>query len=152
MNSVMLQLGRYQFSMATARYQELTRVTRYRWAKMERAYRGATRQFTGPDESTISLRGSIFPGYKGGLYQIDDMLLEADQGKAHMLVDSYGYIHGQFVILEVEETHKHLWPDGEPRQIEFVMHLASDGDTQRAKRAMRPDDIRQFADSVRSLF
>lgn len=127
MASVMLQLGEYQFSMSTARYQQLRRVTRWRWVKHERAGRESSRQFVGPDERTLSLRGTVFPEYRGGLYQVRQMIAEADRGEPRVLVDTYGYIHGEWVIEEIEEEHTALFPDGTPRKIDFRIELAGYG-------------------------
>ena len=53
MASVMLKLGEFTFGVDTAAYQQLTRVSEYRWASQERIGQGPALQSVGLGSDTI---------------------------------------------------------------------------------------------------
>ena len=124
----LMSLGEYRFSLSTAAYQDLTHSTTYRWQAQERLGRQPARQYLGPGEETITLRGVVHPYYKGGLGQIDRMRAEAGRGEPLLLSEGTGRILGRWVIRQIEETRRVLDADGAPRRIEFRLDLASYGE------------------------
>ena len=124
----MMALGDYRFSLATAAYQELQRTTAYRWALQPRLGRRPSRQFVGAGDETISLGGTIYPHYRGGLGQLDAMRTEAGAGRPLQLVTGTGVVLGQWVIERVEETQRFFLDDGRPRSVEFRLELAAYGE------------------------
>ena len=124
----MMALGEYHFSLSTAAYQDLTHSTTYRWQAQERLGRPPARQYLGPGEETITLRGVVHPHYKGGLGQIDRMRAEAGRGEPLLLSEGTGRILGRWVIRQIEETRRELEADGAPRRIEFRLDLARYGE------------------------
>ena len=127
-SSYLIKLGAYTFSIDSAAYQTLSRTTEYRWRAQPRVGRLPAQQFIGPGEETLSLEGVIYPHFKGGLGQLDAMRAEAGKGEPLMLVDGTGRIWQQWVINQVEETHKILFEDGTPRQMEFRLQLSRYGE------------------------
>ena len=127
-SSYLIKLGGYTFSIDSAAYQTLSRTTEYRWRAQPRVGRLPAQQFIGPGEETLSLEGVIYPHFKGGLGQLDAMRAEAGKGEPLMLVDGTGRIWQQWVISGVEETHKILFEDGTPRQMEFRLQLSRYGE------------------------
>ena len=127
-SSYLIKLGGYTFSIDSAAYQTLSRTTEYRWRAQPRVGRLPAHQFIGPGEETLSLEGVIYPHFKGGLGQLDAMRAEAGKGEPLMLVDGTGRIWQQWVISGVEETHKILFEDGTPRQMEFRLQLSRYGE------------------------
>ncbi|MBI2235375.1 MAG: phage tail protein [Magnetospirillum sp.] len=130
MAEVMMALGDYRFSVATAAYQTLERQTEYRWAKQDRMGRAPARQFGGIDDDTISLAGVILPHYRGGLGQLNAMRAQAGAGKPLMLVDGMGKVWGKYCILKVREGQSQFLGNGAPLKIEFTIELAAYGDDQ----------------------
>ena len=128
MATTLLALGSYRFSVDTAAYQELTRTTEYRWPSQPRLGRRPARQFVGPGEDTIALRGVIYPHHQGGLGQLDDMRTEAEQGAPLQLVGGDGRVLGRWVVARIEETQPEHWSDGAPRRQDFVLELAYYGE------------------------
>jgi hypothetical protein len=122
--TIMMQLGSYQFSIGTAAYKELRRSTEYRWAKQDRFGKLPTRQFTGPGDDTITLSGVIFSEYRGGVGQLDDMRSEAEVGEPLLLIDGDGNLLGRWVIEGVDETQSVFAAAGRPRKQEFTIKLA----------------------------
>lgn len=127
MTDVMMMLGTYEFSIETAAYDTLTRTHAYRWPKQDRLGRLPARQFVGPDAGSLTLRGTVFPTYAGGLGQIDAMRAEASQGASLLLVDGRGFIWGDWVIERIEETQRRQFRDGVPRRIDFTVKLSEYG-------------------------
>jgi len=128
MTDIMMVLGAYVFSVDTAAYQTLSRVSSYRWPKQNRLARAPALQFTGPDADTIQVRGTIYPQYRGGLGQIDAMRAEAGQGIPLLLVDGLGHIHGDWAITRIEENERRHFRHGAPKKIDFSVSLTAYGE------------------------
>ena len=123
MADVMMKLGQFTFSVDTAAYQSLNRVTEYRWAQQDRIGQRPALQDVGPGSDTMNLHGVIYPAHKGGLGQIDTMRSEAGKGKPLILVDGRGRVHGRWVIERVEEEQGVFAAAGAPRKQNFRMQL-----------------------------
>lgn len=121
--TVMMQLGAFQFGVATAAYQELTRSTAWRWPTQERFGQRPVLQFTGPDAETISLPGVIYGEWSGGTGQLDAMRALGEAGEPLQLVDGNGGAMGQWVITKVDEGQTIFAANGVPRRQEFTMEL-----------------------------
>ena len=128
MSSVMLQLGQYVFSLDTAAYQRLKRSYPYTWQPQARTGREPAQQYTGPGAQQITLNGTMYPLFRGGLGQIDALKQEADQGKPLMLVDGTGMIWGRWCIQEITETRTLFHRDGTLMKIEFILQLIAYGE------------------------
>lgn len=128
MSDVMLSLGEYVFGIDTAAYESLNRVTRWRWASQERLSRSPARQYLGPGDDSITLPGVVYPQYRGGLEQLENMRVESDKGEALLLVDSRGNVRGHWCIESVEETQSVFHRDGTPKRIDFNLTLIAYGD------------------------
>ena len=124
---VLLTLGDYQFGMSTAAHDSLKRSKAYRWVTQARLGREPATQFVGPGSETISLSGSIYPHFRGGLGQIDAMRAEADAGEPLSLVDGRGNNLGQWCIQSISDTEKQFVGPGIPRCVNFSMTLTAYG-------------------------
>jgi hypothetical protein len=124
---VLLTLGKYQFEMTTAAHDTLQRSKSYRWASQQRLGREPASQFVGPGTETISLKGKIYPHFRGGLGQIDAMRAEADAGEPLSLVDGRGNNLGQWCIKSISDTEKQFIGPGIPRCIDFSLNLEAYG-------------------------
>ncbi len=127
-NNIMMGLGEYRFSVSTAAYQSLKRVTPYRWAEQPRLGREPAMQFVGPGKETVELEGVIYPHYAGGLKQVDTMRKEAGAGKPLVLVDGLGAVWGKWCVEEIGEDFTEFFPGGVPRKIQFRLRLARYGE------------------------
>ena len=124
----MMALGEYRFGLSTSAYQEFTHSAEYRWASQERLGRLPARQYLGPGQETISLRGVLYPYYKGGLGQLDRMRAEANRGVSLLMTEGNGRAWGRWVITSIEETRRVFDSDGRPRQVEFRLQLGRYGE------------------------
>jgi len=123
MSNVMMRLGQYSFSVDTAAYQELSRVSEYRWASQDRIGRMPALQATGPGSEIISLNGIIYPGHRGGSNQVRDLRVEASRLQPLILVDGRGFVHGRWVIERVEEGQSIFANNGAARKQTFRLQL-----------------------------
>ena len=125
---VMLALGDFRFSLATAAYQSQRKTAAWRWPGQERISREPALQFVGPGEQSMELSGVIYPYHAGGLGQMDIMRAEAEKGEPLFLTDGLGNYWGKWVLTRVEETQKLFFADDTPRKIEFKLSLKKYGE------------------------
>jgi len=125
----LLMLGGFKFSLNTAVFQEMRRMTSWRWPAQERVGQLDALQFTGPGEDTITLPGVIYPDFKGGDTQLDSLREIGDAGKPVRLISATGKILGLWVVQTVEEIASAHKADGGPRKQEFTVTIKkfSDG-------------------------
>lgn len=129
MTKVMMMLGAYPFMLETAAYQQLKRISTYRWKQQDRIGRKPAQQFLGAGADRITLQGEILPHWKGGYDQLNLMRAQAARGEPLVLLEGYGgFVLGDWVILRIEETKGELMADGSPRVISFSMTLKEYGD------------------------
>jgi len=122
-STVLLALGSYRFAVSTGAYQKFERSSSWRWPTQERIGMAPAAQYVGPGEDTISIDGVIFPHYRGGLRQIDQMRAQAGMGRPLPLITGFGRYLGSYVIETIKETQEVLMSDGAPRKIEFSISL-----------------------------
>ncbi|MEM7047006.1 MAG: phage tail protein [Pseudomonadota bacterium] len=128
-DNILMALGDFRFSIATAAYQTLRRENEYRWAAQDRIGREPARQWLGQGHDTITLEGVIYPAERGaGTEQITAMRNAASKGEPLILVDGTGHVWGKHVIERIEETQSHLHTDSQPRKQAFALTLAAYGD------------------------
>ena len=84
----------YYFNLDTAASEELSRTTDFRWASQERLTRRPAQQASGKGEERIKLKGSIYPGFKGGLEPLDTLHNIGAQLQPLGLSTGYGHLNG----------------------------------------------------------
>lgn len=123
MSFVMMQLGSFQFALDTAVYQELNRSSAWRWAEHETFGTAPISQYVGQGKESITLSGVIFPEFRGGFGQLENLRALADQGLPQTLVSGEGVILGQWCIEQIDETQATLDIFGRPRKQDFNIQL-----------------------------
>lgn len=127
MSETMMALGEYRFSIDSAAYQELKHNQAFRWQAQERLLRRPAMQFVGVGEESIELSGVIYPHFRGGLKQLDAMRTEASKGQPLLLVDGLGFIWGQWVITQIDESQSFFQANGQPLKQSFQLRLVNYG-------------------------
>lgn len=125
---VLMMLGGFKFSLNTAVFTEVQRGTSWRWAGQERVGQLDALQFTGPGDDRITLPGIVYPDFRGGTRNLDDLRQLASQGRPLRLILASGEILGAWVIDHVEETQAFHKPDGSFRRQAFTVSLRKFGD------------------------
>ena len=118
----------YYFNLDTAAFDELRRSTEYRWASQERLTRRPAQQAVGIGEEKITLKGAIFPGFKGGIKQLDTLRSLGAQLKPLTLTTGYGDVLGTWCLKSVEEEQSALLQGGIPRKQAFTLEFVRYGD------------------------
>ncbi|RMQ45929.1 hypothetical protein ALQ04_01674 [Pseudomonas cichorii] len=118
----------YYFNLDTAAFDELRRQTSFRWAAQERLTRSIAQQAVGQGEDKLSLKGTIFPGFKGGLKQLDTLRSIGRNLQPLSLTTGYGEVLGNWCLLSVDEDQSNLLAGGVPRKQGFSLEFVSYGD------------------------
>ena len=88
----------YYFNLDTAAFEELVRSTEFRWASQERLTRRPAQQAIGMGSERITLKGAIYPGFKGGLKQLDTLRSIGAQLQPLGLTTGYGDVLGNWCL------------------------------------------------------
>ena len=116
-------LGGFKFSLNTAVFQAIESSDSYRWPAQERVGKLDALQFTGPGGSRKRLPGVVFPDFRGGQGQLDELRALAAQGQPLRLITGQGRVLGLWVVDEIDETQTEFKTDGTPRKQEFVVSI-----------------------------
>ncbi|MCE0916890.1 MULTISPECIES: phage tail protein [unclassified Pseudomonas] len=117
----------YYFNLDTAAFDQLRRQTRFRWAGQERLSRESAQQAVSLGEESINIRGAIFPGFKGGLGQLQTLRSIGRQLLPLSLTTGYGEVLGTWCLTSIEEEQSVLLAGGIPRKQGFSLEFVSYG-------------------------
>ena len=121
-------LGQYRFSIDSAAYQTFARSTEYRWEELKRIGSESALQFLGNGTDSITLEGTIYPQYRGGVGQIESMRSVAGQGVPLMLISGNGVAFGRWCIVSITEHQESFLKDGSARKATFSITLKRYGE------------------------
>ena len=94
---------------------------------IDRAGAKSAAQFLGIGPEQMTLEGTIYPHFKGGLRQVELMRAVAGLGQPMILVDGLGWVLDRWCIEGIEEKKGTFLADGAPRRIDFRLDLVSYG-------------------------
>ncbi|QZD32099.1 Phage tail protein [Acinetobacter lwoffii] len=120
---MMMALGLFVFSLRTASYQELQRVTNWRHPSNSRVGDRPAYQFVGKGEDSITLKGVILHELTGNRMTLDTVREMGDTGQAYTLIEGTGKIYGLVVIESLDDTKTFFFKDGAARKTEFTIKL-----------------------------
>ncbi len=118
----------YYFNLDTAAFDELSRSTEFRWASQERLTRRPAQQTVGIGEEKLTLKGTIYPGFKGGLKQLDTLRSIGAWRQPLTLTTGYGEVIGTWCLKSINEEQATLMHGGIPRKQGFTLEFARYGD------------------------
>jgi phage protein U len=118
----------FYFNMDTAAFDELQRASAFRWASQERLTRRPAQQAVGMGEEKLTLKGVIFPGFKGGLKQLDTLRSVGKQLQPVLLTTGYGDVLGSWCLVNLNEDQSALLQGGIPRKQAFTLEFVRYGD------------------------
>ncbi|AXO88987.1 phage tail protein [Pseudomonas parafulva] len=117
----------FYFNLDTAAFDELSRKTAYRWQGQERLSRDIAQQGIGQGEDRLTIKGAIFPTFKGGIGQLDALRGIARELKPMMLTTGYGSVLGSWCLISVDEEQSSLLAGGIPRKQTFSLEFVKYG-------------------------
>ena len=118
----------FYFNLDTAAFNELRRQTEFRWASQERLSRRPAQQAVGVGEDKLSLKGVIFPTFKGGLKQLDILRSIGGQLLPLNLTTGYGVVLGTWCLRSMDEEQGALLAGGIPRKQTVSLEFSRYGD------------------------
>ena len=118
----------YYFNLDTAAFDELSRSTEFRWASQERLSRRPAQQAVGMGEEKLTLKGTIYPGFKGGLKQLDTLRTIGGRLQPLTLTTGYGEVIGTWCLKSINEEQGALLHGGIPRKQVFTLEFTRYGD------------------------
>lgn len=118
----------YFFNLDTAAFNELNRSSAFRWAAQERLTRRSAQQAVGMGEEKITLKGAIFPGFKGGIQQLNVLRSIGQQLNPVLLTTGYGEVLGHWCLVNISEEQSPLLQGGIPRKQAFTLEFVRYGD------------------------
>lgn len=119
----LFQLGAIQFEVAPVNVAEVNTQLGADYAAKDLVGAHRTREYMGPADQKIVLKGTLFPHRLGGLGGIAVMEAMAVMGIPQMLVRGDGLVFGWFVIETVTQDQTFLNGAGVGRMIEFQVTL-----------------------------
>ncbi|NVZ82509.1 phage tail protein [Pseudomonas yamanorum] len=118
----------YFFNLDTAAFDELRRSSAFRWASQERLTRRPAQQAVGMGDEKLTLKGAIFPGFRGGIKQLDTLRSLGAKLQPLTLTTGYGDVLGTWCMTSVEEEQSALLAGGIPRKQGFTLEFVRYGD------------------------
>jgi phage protein U len=118
----------FYFNLDTAACDQLTRQTEFRWASQKRLSRWPAQQSPGLGEERISLRGAIFPTWRGGLAQLATLRDLGGRREPLNLTTGYGEVLGLWCLARIEEEQGALMQGGIPRKQSFTLEFIRYGE------------------------
>lgn len=118
----------FYFNLDTAAFDELQRRTAYRWAAQERLTRDMAQQAVGPGEDTLTIKGAVFPLFRGGISQLDTLRTIGRLLLPVSLTTGYGAVLGNWCLRKVDEDQSALLAGGIPRKQAFTLEFTKYGD------------------------
>ncbi len=121
------KLKPYYFNLDTAAFDELTRKTAFRWAGQERLTREIAQQAVGQGEDKLTIKGAIFPLFRGGIGQLNELRSIGRRLQPLTLTTGYGEVLGAWCLLSVDEEQGALLAGGIPRKQSFSLEFVAYG-------------------------
>lgn len=118
----------YYFNLDTAAFDELQRRTAFRWTGQERLTRDIAQQAVGQGEDTLSIKGAVFPLFKGGISQLEALRTIGRQLLPVSLTTGYGAVLGSWCLQKIDEDQSALLAGGIPRKQAFTLEFTKYGD------------------------
>ncbi|MDM9555670.1 phage tail protein [Pseudomonas asiatica] len=122
-----LKIKPYYFNLDTAAFDELTRKTAFRWAGQERLTREIAQQAVGQGEDKLTIKGAIFPLFRGGIGQLNELRSIGRRLQPLTLTTGYGEVLGTWCLLSVDEEQGALLAGGIPRKQGFNLEFVAYG-------------------------
>lgn len=120
---MMMCYGFFVFCLKTLPFQNMKVNKSWNWAANNRVNQRSALQFTGPNNETITLSGTVYSEITHGGVSIDLLERMADLSVPMPLIEGDGVPLGFFVLNNVDKTYTELNRNGTPRKIDFTIKL-----------------------------
>jgi phage protein U len=134
---MLMSWGPLQFDVVRTNIHEWGRATSADWAKHEVLGAPIQKEFTGPGDDELVLRGRVFPmfirmhfqgpqqaGANPGLTELELIQTYQDAGVPQMMVRGDGVVMGWYVLERFNQDHSFLDPQGRGKIVGFEAHFS----------------------------
>ncbi|MGP3789411.1 phage tail protein [Pseudomonas sp. B392_1p] len=118
----------FYFNLDTLAFNELMRQSDYKWVGQERLTRRAAQQAVGLGDEKMTLKGAVFPQWRGGLGQLEALRALAARLVPLDLVTGAGHVLGAWCLRSIQEDQSALLRGGIPRKQGFSLEFVRYGD------------------------
>ena len=125
---MLMSLGLFIFTTSTVPFQSEAASTGWKHPTNARVGMRPAYQFTGKDEATKVLSGTLYPEITGGMVTLNMLHYMADTGAAWPLIRGNGWYEGLWLITDIQTTRTLTFDNGQARQIDFSMTLKKTDD------------------------
>jgi hypothetical protein len=132
MGAVLMAWGPIQFEVGAAAYEELAHSAAARWEKHMIIGRRPAAQYLGPDEESVTLRGTIYPAATGSASAttIADLLAAAQASDVYTLMSADGSIVDVYRLEKARAVSSEIMPGGAQKIVyDLEFHVHDDGTT-----------------------
>lgn len=127
--SVLLSLGSFKFSIATAAYNQLVKSWSWDWASQSIIGKSDKLQAMGKKPVKIKLTGEVTPLFQSvGTQQVETLAMIGDELKPQLLVSGLGDVMGYWCITSLSETSTKFMKGGVARLQSFDIEIQYYGD------------------------
>jgi len=117
----------FYFNLDTAAFHQFKRTKGFSWAAQERLSRSKAQQAIGLGDDKITIEGTIFPGFKGGLGQLQRLRSIGQELRPLSLTTGFGEFLGNWCLASVSETQDNIRAGGIPGKQAFTLEFVSYG-------------------------
>ena len=127
MSTVLMALGPFRFGVAASAFDKISRRSSADWASQRLLNRPVAYQYTGPGEESLSISGTLFRHWTGGLEQLAGMRAAQKSGRVMILASADGNVMGPWFIKQVSDNRTYYDRSGRPRKVGFHVRLIGEG-------------------------
>ena len=126
---MLLSWGPFVFDAGRAAYEELTVATAKRRAKHMIVGRAPAGQYLGPEETRVTLRGTVFPlDQPGAADQAAAMGEAAKSNASYCLIAGTGEVFGVFTLEKMQRRLTEIVVDGIALKVSYDLEFIEDVD------------------------
>lgn len=132
--NILMMLGSVMFTTDGTAFDSITRQWSFSWPAQQTASGNLLYQFTGANEQTQTIHGTVYPGQIGMEETVDMLAALGRSGKPVPLVMGSGQVMGCWCIRTVNKTGSVYMNNGKARKIEFSVEIVYFGLTPDAEK------------------
>lgn len=118
----------FYFNLDTAAFEQFTRTKGFAWAAQDRLSRSKAQQAIGLGDDKITIKGVIYPTFKGGLAQLQRLRSIGQKLRPLSLSTGYGEMLGNWCLTSITDDQTSLLAGGIPGKQAFTLEFVSYGD------------------------
>jgi phage protein U len=129
--AVMYSLGKFLFSSKTIVPTGVVHGMSYNWQSVDRNGRRPARQPVGVGLETVSLQGVTYPCELPIAWTFDELRVQANEMRPLTLISfgsreagNWATVLGLWTMDDLNEDRQALWPNSDPRKIQFSLKLS----------------------------